>query len=342
MTRELRGALIGCGFFASNHLHAWQEIDGARYIAVCDLDKGRAASVSSEFGIPAWYVDVEEMLQAEKPDFVDIVTQPATHRPLVELAARHGVHVICQKPIAPTIQDAQAIVDACAAAQVQLMIHENFRWQTPMRETKVASEHIGELFFGQISFRSAWDVYTTQPYLAKDERFIIYDLGVHLLDLARYFLGEVDQLTCQTQRVNPDIRAEDVATILLKMQSGATAIVDLSYFSKLKHELFPQTLVHLEGTEGSVTLDRDYQLTVVRNGEVTRRSIPPRQFSWSEPPAMNIQESVVAIQQHWVDSMRDETTPETSGMDNLRTIELVFGSYESTETGRPYRTVSTR
>jgi D-apiose dehydrogenase len=339
MTDELRGGLVGCGFFARNHLHGWREVDDANLIAICDLDHERAASAASEFGIPAQYDSVETMLRSESLDFVDIVTQPATHRDLVEVAAHHGVHVICQKPIAPTMEDARAIVDACSSAGVQLMIHENFRWQAPMRELKATSHTIGDLFFGRMSFRSAWDVYATQPYLATDDRFIIYDLGVHLLDLARYFLGEVDQLTCHTQRVNQSIWAEDVATILLKMRSGATAFVDLSYASKLEHETFPQTLVHLEGSDGSLTLDRDYQLTVVRGGQVDRRQVPPRLFDWSAEPATNIQESVVAIQQHWVESLRSGSKTETSGEDNLKTIELVFGSYESSETGNPYRTV---
>jgi D-apiose dehydrogenase len=340
VTDALRGGLIGCGFFASNHLNGWGEVDGADIVAVCDLDRKRAEDAAHKWEIPGIYTDPDEMLERESLDFVDIVTQPATHRELVELVARDGVDVICQKPMAPNWTDARAIVNACEKAGIRLMIHENFRWQRPMRAVKAASQHIGDLFFGQISFRSAWDVYATQPYLATDNRFIIYDLGVHLLDLARFFLGEVRQLTCRTQRVNQNIRAEDVATILLNMENGATVIVDLSYASQLDDEVFPQTLVRLEGTNGSVTLDRDYSLTVVTNDGVETSSVPPPEFAWSTPPATNIQESVVAIQQHWVDAIRGGSAIETSGKDNLRTVELVFGSYLSAETGQPFLTGS--
>jgi D-apiose dehydrogenase len=336
VSRELRGGLIGCGYFARNHLHAWREVDGARIAAVCDLNRARAEVTGAEFGINAVYDDVGTMLRAEPLDFVDIVTQPATHRELVELAARHRVHVICQKPIATALDDARAMVEACEMARVEFMIHENFRWQTPLREVKSAAAAIGELFFGQISFRSAWDVYANQPYLAEDPRFIVFDLGVHLLDLARFYLGEVKQLFCLTQRVKPRIRAEDVATILMQMESGATTIVDLSYASRLDDETFPQTLVHLDGSVGSVTLDRDYQLTIVNGEGVQRRHVPPRMYPWSEKPGINIQESVVSIQQHWVECLRTGERPETNGRDNLLTIDLVFGSYQSAESGQPY------
>lgn len=330
---ELRGGLIGCGFFARNHLYGWRHVKGGNIVAVCDLDEGRARACAGEFGIDHAYSDPAAMLERGELDFVDIVTQPATHRPLVELASRHGVNVICQKPLAPSLEDARAMVEACRSAGVRLMVHENFRWQTPLRALKEAAAGLGDLFFARVSFRSAFDIYQAQPYLATDERFILYDLGVHLLDLARFFTGEARTLYCQTQRVNPRVRGEDVATVTLEMASGATCLVEMSYASKLEEELFPQTLVHLEGSEGSATLGPHYKITVTGPGGVRRYAAPPKIFPWSSPPAETIQASVVAIQQHWLDSLREGRDPETSGEDNLRTLALVFGSYRSAENG---------
>lgn len=334
---ELRGALIGCGYFARNHLHGWGEVQGARIVAVCDLDLARARAYAVEFGVPRAYGNAEEMLQIERPDFVDIVTQPAAHRPLAELAARCGCHVICQKPLAPSMDDARAMVETCRTAGVQFMVHENFRWQTPMRALKQAAAGLGPLFFGRITFRSAVDVYANQPYLATDPRFIIYDLGVHLLDLARFFMGEAAQMYCQVQRINPHIRGEDVATIMLLMASGATCIVDMSFASRLEQELFPQTLVHLEGTAGSATLGPHYAITIGGADGPRRFTAAPQVYPWSAPPAEAVQESVVRIQQHWVDCLRSGRETETSGRDALRTLELVFGAYESAEQQRPFQ-----
>ncbi len=330
----LRGGLIGCGFFARNHLHAWREVKGGAITAVCDVDLERAEATAAEFDIPEVYADAETMLQLGSLDFFDIVTQPAGHRPLVELAARHGVPVICQKPLALSLDDARAMVGACREARVPLMVHENFRWQRPMRELKAAAEELGELFFGRITWRSGYDVYRDQPYLAEEPRFILTDLGVHLLDLARYFLGEVDQLSCVTSRVRPGIRGEDVATLLLRMRSGAACVVELSYASHPEQEPFPRTRVLLEGTAGSASLDLDYRLTLNRQGRIIRPHVEPHRYAWATPPFHAIQESVVAIQQHWIDCLRSGATPETSGEDNLRTLELVFSAYEAAESGR--------
>jgi predicted dehydrogenase len=279
---------------------------------------------------------------------VDIVTPPSAHRILVEQAAAQGVHVICQKPLAPSLEDARAMVRACREAGVRFMVHENFRWQRPMRELKRRAEGLGRLFFGRISFRSAHDVYRDQPYLAQDPRFILLDLGVHLLDLARFFFGEFAGLSCQTARVNPHIRGEDVATVLLRGREGAACVVELSYASRLEEELFPQTLVHLEGERGSLTLGPGYRLNAVqspaegfRSGReglrVEHAGCPPAPLPWSTPPFEAIQESVLRIQEHWLECLEGGHEPETSGEDNLQTLELVFACYRSAERGEEVR-----
>ena len=84
----LRGGLIGCGFFAVNHMHGWRDVEGAEIVAICDRDPERLTDVGDQFGIARRYADAAEMLANEKLDFVDIATTVTSHRPLVELAAR--------------------------------------------------------------------------------------------------------------------------------------------------------------------------------------------------------------------------------------------------------------
>jgi predicted dehydrogenase len=333
----LRGGVIGCGFFARNHLNGWREVQGAEIVAVCDPDVSRARAYAAEWGIPGVYSDPDAMLRAETLDFVDIVTPPATHRALVELAAGRGLNVVCQKPMSPLLDDGRAMVEACRRAGVRFMVHENFRWQTPLRALKAASAEIGKLFYGRITWRTAFDVYATQPYLALDERFVLADMGVHLFDLARFFMGEVEQVYCQAQRVNPNICGEDVADTMLRMASGATCLAQISYSSRLAEESFPETLVCLEGARGSVTLDTRFRLSVVTEAGVQESVVAPHVYPWADPFIAHIQESVVRIQQHWTDCLREGREPETSGEDNLRTLELVEGAYRSAESGQVYR-----
>jgi D-apiose dehydrogenase len=333
---ELRGALIGCGFFAINQLHGWRGVEGASIAALCDSDPARLALAGEQFGVANRYADAEEMLAREKPDFVDIATTVASHRPLVELAARHGIAVICQKPFALSMADARAMVAACERAGAPLMVHENFRWQAPIRAVRAEIDQgaIGKPFWGRASFRSAFDVFSGQPYLAEGERFIIEDLGIHILDSARFLFGDVGRLTARTARVNPAIRGEDVATMLLDHDNGMSSIVDCSYATRLAVEPFPETLIEVDGAEGSIRLRQGYEMVVTGRDSVRRLDVSPRLLPWASTPWHNIQESVQTIQQHWIDCLRGGREPATSGRDNLKTLALVEAAYQGAASGQ--------
>jgi D-apiose dehydrogenase len=327
----LRGALIGCGFFAINHLHGWRDAKGAEIVAICDRSPERLAIAGDRFGITARYADAQDMLANETLDFVDIATTAPSHRALAELAARRGVGVICQKPFAPCLDDAKAIVAACGKANVPLMVHENFRWQSPMQKVKqiLVSGEVGEVFWGRVSFRSAYDVFSGQPYLAEGQRFIVEDLGIHALDIARFLFGDVINVSARIKRVNPAINGEDVATILLDHDNGVASIVDCSYATQAEQELFPQTLLEIDGSKGTVRLGANYQLTVTHDGRSEKSDLFPPVLPWASRPWHNIQESVVLIQQHWIDCLRENLEPQTSGRDNLKTFALVEAVYQS-------------
>lgn len=327
----MKGALIGCGFFARNQLHAWRDIDGVEIVALCDRDAGRLNDAGDQFGIERRYSDAGEMFADGGFDFVDIATTAPSHRPLVEMAAEAGVHIICQKPFAENMADARAMVAAAEAAGKVLMVHENFRWQSAVRAAidALRSGAIGTPFFGRVSFRSGYDVYAGQPYLAEGKRFIIEDLGIHILDIARALFGEVSTITASTNRVNPKINGEDVATMLLAHQGGVTSVVDCSYATKRAPETFPETLLEIDGTEGTLRLDAGYRLTIQSGGKSETRDVSPPVLPWAERPWHNIQESVAIIQQHFVDCLREGRVPETSGADNLNTLALVEAAYLS-------------
>ena len=333
---NLRGALIGCGFFAINHLHGWKQAKGAEIVAICDRSPERLKIAGDQFGIAARYNDAADMLGKEKLDFVDIATTAPTHRALAEMAAAHKLAVICQKPFARTLDDAKAIVEACAKAGVTLMVHENFRWQSAIQKVKqvVASGEIGEVFWGRVSFRSAYDVFSGQPYLAEGERFIVEDLGIHALDVARFLLGDAHNVSARVKRVNPGIKGEDVATILLDHGDGVASVVDCSYASKLETETFPETLIELDGTQGSLRLAQGYKLTVTSPKGTRHADLSPTLLPWASKPWHNIQESVALIEQHWVDSLYAKEEPETSGRDNLKTFALVEAVYQSAASGQ--------
>jgi D-apiose dehydrogenase len=333
---ELRGALIGCGFFAVNQMHGWNDVEGARIVAICDRDPERLKIIGEQFGIARRYEDATQLFAEGGFDFVDIATTVQSHLPLVTMAAQHQVPVICQKPFALNLGDAKAMVETCRDANIPLMVHENFRWQSPIRAVRsvIESGEIGLPFWGRFSFRSAYDVFSGQPYLAKGRRFIIEDLGIHTLDIARYLMGDVEALSARTNRINPVILGEDVATMLLDHENGVTSIVDCSYATILSKDPFPETTIDIDGTEGTIRLQQGYKMEVVNRQGTRNFDVSPALLSWASRPWHNIQESVFAIQKHWIECLAAGKVPATSGADNLKTFALVEAAYQSAASGK--------
>ena len=133
----------------------------------------------------------------------------------------------------------------------------------------------------------------------------------------------------QTQQIRPNIVAEDMATMMLRHRSGATSIVDCSYSSQISPEPFPQTLVHIEGTRGSVQLHLGYRMSVLSDGVTREEMVDSPLLSWTSQPWHTAQESVLNTQRHWIECLRTGRAPQTSGADNLRTYALVDAAYRS-------------
>ena len=334
-------AVVGCGFFAQNHLHAWKDLESkaADIVAVCDIDEAKARATAEKFGIKSWYRDAETMFRQQKLDLVDIVTRVETHRDVVGQAIRHRIPTIVQKPFGPDLAACRAMADEARKAGIFLAVHENFRFQVPMRKIAelLHSGAIGTPSWGRVSFRTGYDIYKGQPYLAKEERFVLIDLGVHVLDIARVLLGEVEHLSAELQRRNPDVRGEDTATMLLKHRSGAVSIVECTYESRRMPDVFPETLLEIEGPKGAIVLKAGSVLDVTIDGRTSTHDVDAPVLQWAERPWHIIQESVLATCTHMLDSVRAGRPADTSAPDNVQTFGLVEAAYEAASSGRAVR-----
>jgi D-apiose dehydrogenase len=329
-------AVLGAGFWSQYQLAAWQELKEVRCIAVYNRTRAKAETLARQFGIPAVYDDPTEMLTDRKPGFVDIITDVATHRQFVELAAENAIPVICQKPLAPTLADARCMVEACRRASVPFLVHENWRWQTPLRQLKAELDRgtVGPVFRARLTYSNSFPVFENQPFLKQLEQFLLTDIGTHILDTARMLFGEARTLFCRTSKVHHDIKGEDVATVMLEMVSGVTVTCEMSYASRVEHDRFPETFVMVEGELGSIELGPDYWLRVTTETGTHARRCPPPFYSWVEPRYALVQSAGVACNANLLSGLRGETPAETTGEDNLKTLELVFGAYESARLGQ--------
>ncbi len=332
---ELRFAVIGTGFWARYQLAAWRELAGVRCVALYNRTRAKAEKLAGEFGVPTVYDNAEELIHREKPDFVDIITDVNTHRGFVEVAATHQTPVICQKPLAPTLADATAMLATCQQSGVPLFVHENWRWQTPLRELKKVLDtgRIGRVFRARVTYSNSFPVFDNQPFLKELDQFILTDIGTHVLDTTRMLFGEATTLFCRTSRVHPDIRGEDVATVMLGMTSGATVTCEMSYASRVEHDRFPETFVFIEGERGSVELGPDYWIRVTTADGTQARRCPPPFYSWTDPRYALAQSAGVACNANLLGALRGERPAETTGEDNLKTLQLVFSAYESAASG---------
>jgi predicted dehydrogenase len=330
--RTIRIGVIGCGFYAQNHLNAWRDLapGGAVLAAVCDIDPAKAKAAGETFGVP-WYTDVEAMLDDEKLDAVDIVTRQDTHRALAEATIARGIATIVQKPFAPTWEDATAIVDAAKKAGVWLAVHENFRYQAPLRAIRkvIDSGAIGEPSWARIAFRTGFDVYKTQPYFYDEERFVIADVGVHVLDVARFLLGDAVRISCETQRRNPKVKAEDTATMMLRHESGAVSIVEVTYEARRVDDSFPETLMEIEGPRGSIIVTAGCRMKLTSDGKATEHDIGTPLLSWTSHPWHVSQEGALGACRHFLDCLQRGVPAETRGEDNLKTYALVDAAYRA-------------
>lgn len=333
--RPIRIGVIGCGFYARNHLHSWRDLsaNGAVLAAVADVDRSKAESAGRDFAV-SFYADAASMLEAEALDAVDIVTRHDTHRSLAELAIGRGIATIVQKPFATEWADCVAIVEAARQARVWLAVHENFRFQAPMRRVRAAidSGAIGAPSWARIRFRTGFDVYRTQPYFYEEERLAIADVGIHMLDLARFFLGEVDYVACETQRRNPRVRAEDTATLMLRHVGGAVSVVECTYEARRgEPDPFPETLLEIEGDRGSIIVGPGCRMRLVSDGATIEEDISAPLLAWTAHPWHVSQEGALGACGHFLDCLQRGVPAETSGEDNLKTFALVDAAYRAAD-----------
>jgi D-apiose dehydrogenase len=327
--KVLRGGLIGCGFFSQHHQEAWRRMPDVQIVAACDplLERAQAAA-------PRAYLSAEEMLNAEDLDFVDIVTRSSQHLELVSLAARNGVAMVCQKPLAPDWESACRIVEIAEANHVRLMIHDNWRWQPWYRAAGriIARGDIGTpLGYG---FRCRWkdgggdEPYPKQAYFRDLRRFIIDETLVHHIDTARFLFGDIASVYAEARRINQGIRGEDHAILALMHFNEVLGWIDGHSF--LNHDDSGPSLdeATFDGESGSIR--------VTSRGEIWFGS----RKIWTDDFSMGYRgDSVHAVLAHFIHCLATGDRFETDAREYLeKTFAVVEAAYTSIASNRRVET----
>ena len=321
---DLRGALVGAGYFAQFHAEGWSRVAGVRIAALADPDAKRAGVFAAKWGIPKAYPSVDELLREERVDFLDVVTRPETHLDLAAAAAGRRVHLLCQKPMAPTLVECLGMVEACARADVRLLIHENWRWQPWHREIRrlLDAGAIGAPrrleFLMRTGDGRGPDAYRAQPYFRKMPRLLVYETAVHFLDTIRFLGGEATALRCEMGRKNPAIAGEDWARVELSLAGGATAGIDADRTDGPMTPPLTFATLQVVGEKGRVRLLEDGRLLLGKKEHA---------YEWSREGYRG--DSVKATQEHLVDCLRTGRACETEGREYVKTVALVEACYRA-------------
>ncbi len=337
----LRLAAVGCGYFARFHYEAWQRLP-VTLAGVCDLDERRACEVAAGFRGARAFTSVPQMLDAVRPDLLDVIVPPAAQVAAVEAAIERGVNVICQKPFTPSLDAARSLAEKARAAGVMLAVHENFRfqpWHSALRSLLDESA-LGEVY--QVSFRlrpgdgQGPDAYLSrQPYFQKMPRFLMHETGIHLVDVYRYLLGDVRRVMAWLTRLNPSIAGEDAGIVLFDFAAGARGVFDgnrlVDHVAADRRRTMGELL--LEGSAAVARLDGDGGVWLRAHGANTEQ---PVAFDWHDRGFAG--DSVHALQRHVLAHLTGGAAlhnAATDYLDNMRVVEAVYRSAETGAWQRP-------
>ncbi len=329
---------IGAGYFARFHVEAWKRIPEVSLLAICDKDLSKATAMAAEFDVAQIYTDYRQMFSEIAPDVVDIITPPATHHELCNEAAHRGIHIICQKPLAPSLSEARMIVDLARKAGVRFMVHENFRFQPWYRKMKelIIEEQIGRIHavFFRMRTGDGWpdDAYLNrQPYFRNMPRLLVYETGIHFIDTFRFLLGEVKSVFAQLRRLNPYIVGEDKALVLFEFQDGVTGVWDANRYNEPNTEYARYTFgeMLLEGTGGTLRLYIDGRITMQQLGK------KEQSVHYHHEHKNFAADCVFQTQVHFVKALQSNQPFETNGEDYLHNIVVQDAIYESANKKQP-------
>lgn len=325
-------AIVGCGFFSREHQGAWARIPRAKVVALVDPDPAKAREAAQNFPGAQTFVEADAMLAAVTPDLVDIVTPPATHRDLVALAARKNIAAICQKPLAPTLAEATALVEEAERAGSTLIVHENFRFMPWFQEARAILDQgllgtpLGVFFRLRPGDGQGPDAYLSrQPYFQQMERFLVHETAIHLIDVFRFLMGEVTAVFARLKRFNPAIAGEDAGVIAFDFAGGATGLFDGNRLVDHPSDDARMTMgiMFLEGTGGALRLDGYGRLFLKPHGG------PEREHAYAWTKGGYGGDCVLRQTEHIVAHLLDGAPVFNTGRAYLRNFEIEEAIYRS-------------
>ncbi len=324
--------MIKIGILSTAHLHAasyaacLKQIDGVELSGIADDDAARGQAFANQFRTRFFASD--EALLAEQLDGVIICSENSRHRPLTELAARHTRHILCEKPIATTLSDAQAMIDVCAANGAKLQIAFPVRFSPPIIRLKQLLE---QQMLGRI-----YSLKTTNHGTMPGDWFIdralagggaVIDHTVHVIDVLRWFWNaEVTEVYAEIGHdlLHPELGIDDAGILSFMLSTGAYGTLDTSWSRPEAYPTWGGVTIEVIGEKGVIRLDAFKQQLAVYSNRAGRA----QWVHWGS----NIDLGLI---RDFVEMIVAGREPSITGWDGLKALEVALAAYRSAETGQP-------
>ena len=328
--------LVGCGRISKSHLEAIDRIDGLELVAVADVDAELAKQAGTQWKVP-YFASYERMLAESKADVVTIATPSGLHPEQGVAAAKAGKHVVMEKPMAISLSGADALVQACDKAGVQLFVVKQNRLNPPVQLLKRAVDRnrFGRIYMASctVHWSRPQEYYDQAPWRGTWE----FDGGAfmnqasHYVDLIQWLMGPVESVMAKTATLARRIETEDTGIAILKFRSGALGTIEVTMLA------YPRNLegsLTILGEKGSVKIggtavnkiehwdfaDPDDDDKLIEGANTS----PPNVYGLGH---QGYYRNVLAV-------LRGEAKPDTDGRAGRKSLELILGIYESAKTGR--------
>ena len=347
--KKTKIAIVGCGGISNSHIAAYLKNDAVDLYAFCDINPERLKYMGERYGITRLYTDEREMLAAlPELDAVDVCTWNSAHAPCTIMALEAGKHVMCEKPMAMNVEEAEAMKAAAEKAGKLLMIGFVRRFG---RDCGIVSDLIRDGKMGEIYYAKTMNIRRNgNPggwfgEKARSGGGPLIDLGVHSIDLVRYLLGKpravsvygatYDKLGARNNIKTPKIYVaasvtdhdicdcEDLASVMIRFEDGTTLFVEMSYSLNIGTE---ENSIQLFGTKAGVKMSDSVELYTQLDGYLSNVTLEGQ-------TGLDVDEAFFAETSHFVDCIQNGTPCRNSAEDGIEMMKILTAAYRSAETG---------
>jgi predicted dehydrogenase len=344
---DLNLAIIGTGGMAANHALGLRAIPGVRIAACCDIDERRAGDFAARFSIPKAYADYTALLEGERLDGVSVVSVDSAHAPISIAALERGVRVLCEKPMATTVAEAEAMLAAAEKSGLANMIHFSKRNSRGLAAAKALIEKgsLGRILHVDASYcqswlaTKCWGDWATEPAwlwrlsVGHGSGGALGDIGCHVYDMAQCLAGDIEEISCLLRTFDKGIAgnrvgdyvfdANDSFCSTVAFKGGAIGTVQATRWASGHTN---REYIGVYGDKGAVEIDYE-------KGDHRLRYCDDGSDQWNDivaPPVPNLWE-------RFVDAIRSGGKDECDFANGLRIQRYLEASFESARTRGPVK-----